>query len=125
MATNRDPIYPAADEQLFAGAGSIVAAVAVASGRQPDVVVGKPEPGLFQAAAEIGGAAVQDAVVIGDNLLSDIAGAHNVGARSILMLTGVTTAEMVARAPAAQRPTAVARDAAELATVLAEFSRRR
>ena len=96
VATNRDPIYPAADDQLLAGAGSIVAAVAVASGRQPDVVVGKPEPGLFQAAAEVGGARVQDAVVIGDNLFSDIAGARNVGARSILMLTGVTTPDMVA-----------------------------
>jgi HAD superfamily hydrolase (TIGR01450 family) len=125
VATNRDPIYPAADEQLFAGAGSIVAAVAVAAGRQPDFTVGKPEPGLFQAAAEVGGARVQDAVVIGDNLLSDIAGAQNVGARSILMLTGVTTADMAADAPPAQRPTAVARDAAELASVLESFSRRR
>jgi 4-nitrophenyl phosphatase len=92
VATNRDPIYPAADDQLFAGAGSIVAAVSVASGRQPDVVVGKPEPGLFRAAAEVGGAHVEDAVVIGDNLFSDIAGARNVGARSILMLTGVDNA---------------------------------
>jgi glycerol-1-phosphatase len=102
-----------------------VAAVAVAAGRQPDFAVGKPEPGLFQAAAEVGGAKVEDAVVIGDNLLSDIAGAHNVGARSILMLTGVTTPEMAAGAPDAQRPTAAARDAEELATVLADFSRGR
>ena len=104
VATNRDPIYPAADDQLFAGAGSIVAAVAVASGRQPDIAVGKPEPGLFRAAAEVGGARVEDAVVIGDNLFSDIAGARNVGARSILMLTGVTTPEM-AGSPAGGRPT--------------------
>ena len=43
VATNRDPIFPAEDH-LKAGAGAIVAAVAVAAGREPDVVVGKPEP---------------------------------------------------------------------------------
>jgi HAD superfamily hydrolase (TIGR01450 family) len=123
VATNRDPIYPAADDQLFAGAGSIVAAVAVASGRQPDIVVGKPEPGLFRAAAEVGGARVEDAVVIGDNLFSDIAGARNVGARSILMLTGVTTEQMADALPAAERPTAVARDATELKAALETLGR--
>jgi 4-nitrophenyl phosphatase len=125
VATNRDPIYPAADDQLFAGAGSIVAAVAVASGRQPDFAVGKPEPGLFRAAAEVGGARVEDAVIIGDNVFSDIAGARNVGARSILMLTGVTTPEMAKGLPAADRPTAVAGDAKELAAALEDFSRSR
>ena len=125
VATNRDPIYPAADDQLFAGAGSIVAAVAVASGRQPDIVVGKPEPGLFRAAAEVGGVRVQDAVVIGDNLSSDIAGARAVGARSILMLTGVTTRAMADALAPAERPTAVAGDAAELAAALEELAGQR
>jgi glycerol 3-phosphatase-2 len=122
VATNRDPIYPAADGQLFAGAGSIVAAVAVAAGREPDIVVGKPEPGLFQAAAETAGVAVSEAVVIGDNLLSDIAGANRVEARSVLMLTGVTTQDMLDGAPADRRPTAVAADADELEKRLKELA---
>ena len=122
VASNRDPIYPAADDQLFAGAGAVVAAVAVAAGREPDLVVGKPEPGLFHAAAEVAGVRVEDAVVIGDNLLSDIAGARAVGARSVLMLTGVTTPEMVAMMPDAERPTAVAKDAGELRLCLAELA---
>ena len=62
-----------------------------------------------------------EAVVIGDNLASDIAGARAVGARSILMLTGVTTSEMVERVPAGERPTAIARDAAELARTLSSW----
>ena len=122
VATNRDPIYPAADGQLFACAGSIVAAVAVAAGREPDIVVGKPEPGLFVAAAEAAGMSVGEAVVIGDNLFSDIAGARRVGARSLLMLTGVTTPDMVAQLPETERPTAVAADASELAERLEEFA---
>lgn len=124
VATNRDPIYPTADG-LAAGAGSMVAAVAVAAGREPDLVIGKPQPLLFEAAAELAGVPVAQAVVIGDGLLTDIRAAIAVGARSILMLTGVTTAADLERAPADARPTAVARDAAALERVLRKWSEAR
>ena len=117
VATNRDPVYPGADE-LLAGAGSIVAALAVAAGREPDLVVGKPQPTLFRAAAEAVGVPVEAAVVIGDGLGTDILAAHRVGARSVLMLTGVTTPAQLAATAADLHPTAVAGDAAELAAIL-------
>ncbi len=121
VATNRDPVYPA-PQRLNAGAGAMVAAVAVAAAREPDLVVGKPEPRLFQAAAEVAGLPVSEAIVIGDNLLTDIRAARAVDARSILMLTGVTgTAELEAAAPEL-RPTAVAHDAGELAARLDELA---
>jgi HAD superfamily hydrolase (TIGR01450 family) len=123
VATNRDPVYPTADG-LTAGAGSMVAAVAVAAGREPDLVVGKPEPRLFQAAAELAGTPVGEAVVIGDNLLTDIRAARAVGARSILVLTGVTSAAEAERATPDLRPTAVARDAAELEVRLRQLADR-
>lgn len=121
VATNRDPVYPTA-ERLNAGAGAIVAAVAAAAGREPDLVVGKPEPRLFEAAAALAGVPAADAVVIGDGLATDIAAAAAIGARSVLMLTGVTTAEDLAAAAVTARPTAVARDAAELDACLNELS---
>lgn len=117
VATNRDPVYPT-PEGLVAGAGSIVAALVVASGREPDLVIGKPEPGLFLEAAAVAGVPASDAVVIGDGLGTDIAAAQRVGARSVLMLTGVTTRDQVEALPAALRPTAVAADAAELERIL-------
>ena len=120
VATNRDPIYPTA-EGLTAGAGAIVAALAVASGRDPDVVVGKPEPRLFRTAAEFARERPEHAVVIGDGLLTDIAAAEAVGARSVLMLTGVTTREALAAVGDGVRPTAVAADAGELAEVLEDL----
>ena len=120
VVTNRDPIYPMADG-LHAGAGSIVAALAVASGREPDLVVGKPEPGLFLEAAQVAGIPVTEAVVVGDGLVTDIAAALRVGARSVLMLTGVSTRAQVAALPAAQRPTCIAADAAELERILDEL----
>jgi HAD superfamily hydrolase (TIGR01450 family) len=117
VATNRDPVYPV-PHRLSAGAGTMVAAVAVATGRQPDLVVGKPEPRLFEAAAESCGRAVHEAVIIGDNLITDIRAARAVGARSVLMLTGVTSAAELEAAAEDERPTVVARDAAQLEACL-------
>src|SRR5438046_1876306 len=44
LATNLDPTYPGA-EGLLPGAGALVAAVATAGGRRPEVA-GKPEPAM-------------------------------------------------------------------------------
>jgi 4-nitrophenyl phosphatase len=123
VATNRDPMYPT-ESGLNAGAGSIVAAVAVAAGREPDLVVGKPEPRLFEAAAELAGIPVAEAVVIGDNLVTDIRAAQAVGARSVLMLTGVVTPEEFKTLDGSGiQPTAVAHDAAELAAALTAMAK--
>jgi ribonucleotide monophosphatase NagD (HAD superfamily) len=56
--------------------------------------------------------------MIGDGIGTDLAAARAVGARCILMLTGVTTSAHLEELPADDRPTAVAADAAELATAL-------
>ena len=56
--------------------------------------------------------------MIGDGIGTDLAAALAVGARSILMLTGVTTRQEVEALPASGRPTAVAADAAALAVIL-------
>jgi HAD superfamily hydrolase (TIGR01450 family) len=118
VATNRDPVFPT-PEGFNAGAGSIVAAVSVAGRREPDLVIGKPEPGLFQQAALEADVPVEDAIVIGDGITTDIAAARRVGARSILMLTGVTTRAQAEALPALEQPTWVAADAGELQAILA------
>lgn len=121
IATNRDPVFPLPDG-LHAGAGSIVSAVCVASGREPDVSVGKPEPRLFLEAAALAGASPEDAIVIGDSLHSDMPAAAAIGARRILMLTGVTTPAGLRAIPRREHPDAVARDAAELGSILERWS---
>jgi ribonucleotide monophosphatase NagD (HAD superfamily) len=63
------------------------------------------------------GRAASGAVMIGD-ALTDVAAGRAVGARTVLILTGVTTPERLAAVPAAERPTAVAADAVELLAVL-------
>jgi 4-nitrophenyl phosphatase len=121
VATNRDPVYPT-EHAVRPGAGSIVAAIEAASGVTP-ISIGKPSPYLLEEAARAAGRDPRDAVMIGDNLVTDIAAARALGARSILMLTGVTTRAAAESAPPESRPTAVAADAAELAAILDDLAR--
>jgi ribonucleotide monophosphatase NagD (HAD superfamily) len=60
----------------------------------------------------------REAVMVGDGLATDLAAASGLGIPCILMLTGVTTRAQAEALPADQRPAAMAKDAAELATAL-------
>jgi len=120
VATNRDPLYPT-ERGFRPGAGAIVAAVETASRREAQVTLGKPGPLLLEVAAKAVGMATRGAVMIGDSP-SDVAAGRAVGARTILMLTGVTTREMADAIPEAERPTRIAADAAELAASLVELA---
>jgi HAD superfamily hydrolase (TIGR01450 family) len=120
IATNRDPVYPT-ERGLRPGAGSVVAAVEAATGVAP-YVIGKPGPHLMELAAKAAGGDPRAAIVVGDGIGTDIAAAHAIGARSVLMLTGVTSRAALEALPARDRPTRVAKDADELARVLAELA---
>ena len=108
VATNADARYPTA-VGFLPGAGSIVAALAMATGVTPEVI-GKPEPAMFTAILESSGVPASEAVVIGDNPASDVIGARRAGCAAILVLTGVADADMAARLEADAVPHAVAAD---------------
>ncbi len=120
VATNRDPIYPT-ERGFRPGAGSVVAAIETASRTTAVVTIGKPEPYLLVAAAHLAGADVRTAVMIGD-ALSDVAAGRAVGARTVLMLTGVTTREAADALPPDERPTRVAEDGDDLRRILDELA---
>jgi glycerol 3-phosphatase-2 len=107
VATNGDLTIPSSRGPL-PGNGSLVAALTAALRRGPDVVVGKPHPRLHQESVRRIGAA--HPLVVGDRLDTDIAGAVNGGADSLLVLTGVTDAAELLRAAKGERPTYVAAD---------------
>lgn len=65
-------------------------------------VLGKPAPRHFETALELVG--TRDAVMLGDTLHTDVAGAHGVGVASAIVLTGVTT-EAQAMQAGAHAPT--------------------
>ena len=116
IATNRDPVYPT-ERGLRPGAGAVAAALEATTGITP-LAIGKPAPHLLELAAEAVGRHAGEAVMIGDGIETDLAAARAVGARCVLMLTGVATGEQVEALPADQRPTAVAAHAGELAAAL-------
>jgi 4-nitrophenyl phosphatase len=111
IATNADARYPTT-EGFRPGAGTIVAAIGDAAAAVP-LVIGKPEPAMFEAILSGAGVAAGEVIVIGDNPESDIAGAHRSGMRSMLVLTGVTDAARAAHLTGEQQPDFVAADPTE------------
>ncbi|MGI9146640.1 MAG: HAD-IIA family hydrolase [Chloroflexota bacterium] len=116
VATNADALLPVEGGEVIPGAGSIVAAIQTATAVAP-VVVGKPEPGLFEhGLRRLGGLRPEHAAMIGDRLDTDIVGGQRAGLRTILVLSGMTSAAQVAAATS--QPDAIAPDLASVATVL-------
>ena len=116
IATNADARYPT-PAGFLPGAGSIVAALATATGVTPEVV-GKPEPAMFRAIIEASGIPAAEAVVVGDNPASDIVGARRAGCASILVLTGVADAADAGMLVDDAAPHAVADDPAAVRALL-------
>jgi HAD superfamily hydrolase (TIGR01450 family) len=107
VATNTDRTLPTPRGPV-PGNGAMVAALRTALDREPDLVVGKPEPTLFETAAARVGA--RRPIVVGDRLDTDIAGARRSGMDSLLVLTGVSGARDLVTAPPERRPTYLATD---------------
>jgi HAD superfamily hydrolase (TIGR01450 family) len=116
IATNADARYPTA-VGFLPGAGSIVAALATATGSRPDII-GKPSPAMFEAILEASGVPAADAVVVGDNPDADVVGAHRAGCSAILVLTGVADASLAAQLEGERRPDAIADDPAAVLALL-------
>ncbi len=90
VATNDDPIYPAADGPS-PGCGAILASIERATGQRA-LIAGKPHEAM---AALIHAAYGEDGVFVGDSLDTDGAMADVLGWRFGLVLSGNTTAAMV------------------------------
>ena len=106
IATNDDATLPT-ERGLAPGNGSLVAAVTHATGARPEVV-GKPHAPAYRIAVQQLGLPVEECLMLGDRLDTDIAGAVGVGLRSALVLTGVSSREDVLDTPEELRPDHVA-----------------
>lgn len=89
IGTNPDGAFPTPDGPA-PGAGAIVRAVEAAVDVSP-IIVGKPEPLMFEMALEEV-AADQQAVVVGDNPSTDIIGAHRADLTGVLVADDERTA---------------------------------
>jgi HAD superfamily hydrolase (TIGR01450 family) len=106
VATNTDSTLPSA-RGLLPGNGSLVALVAVATGRRP-IVAGKPQLPMHAEGVRRTGAT--NPLVVGDRLDTDIEGANVADTDSLLVLTGVTAATDLVDVSVEHRPTFLAAD---------------
>ena len=83
LAANR--MFKDADGKLSIDCGAFVKALEFATGTMP-VVLGKPAPDFFTAAADSMGCALSETVMIGDDAEADIAGALEAGAGAAVLV---------------------------------------
>lgn len=110
IATNDDRIITVEDG-LVPEAGPLVAAVAEATGVRPEIF-GKPFAPIMKIALERMNVSAEDVAIVGDNIHTDILAGHNAGMKSVLILTGVSTA--LDAQSAEHKPTWIVQDFADL-----------
>ena len=118
IATNQDPTFPV-ENGFQPGAGTIVAAIATASGHAPDIVVGKPHPLAMRITLAAAGREPAEVLLVGDRLDTDIQVGRAAGVYTVLVLSGVTNqAKLRETTDSRQQPNHVLRDVTELSRLL-------
>ncbi len=98
LATNPDNWCPVSSEKTRPGAGATAAFLEASTGRQA-YYLGKPNGYMFQRArrklAELALVALEQVVMIGDTMETDIRGGFEAGLQCYLVLSGSTQLEMI------------------------------
>ena len=113
IATNPDPAGPS-EKGIEPACGAMAALIEKATGVAP-YFVGKPNPLMMRSALRFLGAHSEDTVMVGDRMDTDVIAGIESGLETILVLTGVTREEDIARWP--YRPTRVVPSVAEIEVV--------
>lgn len=129
VATNPDRVCPTDQRTVLVDCGSICRCIEHATGRRPDITLGKPDPNMLNGILERHSLRPDEIAMVGDRIYTDTAMAHNAGAFGVLVLSGETnleTAEAVAEdartnpAPEFFPPDLICRDIKELGKLLIE-----
>ena len=93
IATNPDRVCPTDQKNVLVDCGSICKCIEHATGRKPDVTLGKPDPNMLKGILDRHGLLPEEVAMVGDRIYTDTAMAHNAGAFGVLVLSGETTIE--------------------------------
>lgn len=96
-------------------AGPIIKALEYGSGKRA-IMIGKPSPRMFRLALQRAHEKPTSAVMVGDQIETDILGARRAGVHTILVLTGVETRDSISRSKI--KPDAVIETVDALASLL-------
>jgi len=116
FATNPDWVCPTDQPNILVDCGSICACIEGATKRQPDVVIGKPDPGMLDGIIQKYKLKPSEIAMVGDRIYTDVQMAKNAGALSILVLSGEATTLDVEQSML--KPDIVAKDLSELEALL-------
>lgn len=129
VATNPDRVCPTELPTVLVDCGSLCKCIEHATGRTPDIVLGKPDPNMLTGIMQRHALSPDEIAMVGDRIYTDTATAHNAGAFGVLVLSGETTLETalsVARdaennpCPEFYPPDLIVRDVQELGELLIE-----
>jgi NagD protein len=110
IATNPDPSGPG-EGGLVPACGAISALLEAATGVQP-YFIGKPNPLMIRTALRFLGEHSENAIMVGDRMDTDVRTGTESGMKTVLVLTGLTTRDMVPRFP--YRPSRIVNSVADL-----------
>jgi NagD protein len=110
IATNPDTTGPSPEGPLPA-TGSVAALISRATGRDP-YFVGKPNPLMMRSALRVIGAHSERTLMLGDRMDTDVVAGMEAGMRTMLALSGISTATSASAYP--YRPDLVIESVAEL-----------
>lgn len=91
IATNPDRVCPTDQPVILVDCGSMCACIEHATGRKPDIVIGKPNPDMLRGIMDRYGYRPDEIAMCGDRIYTDVAMARNAGALGVLVLSGETT----------------------------------
>lgn len=99
IATNPDRVCPTNEKTVLVDCGSICQCLEHATGRRPDITLGKPDPNMLIGILRQKHLQPEQIAMVGDRIYTDIRMAQNAHAFGVLVLSGETTAEVAAAAP--------------------------
>ncbi len=94
IATNPDRVCPTDEPVVLVDCGSICCCLEHATGRKPDIVIGKPDPRMLDGILQRYQLKPSQIAMIGDRIYTDLKMAHDAKALGVLVLTGETTIEV-------------------------------
>ena len=117
IAANPDVSRPREDG-LVPGAGAMIAALEACSEVKPEIVIGKPNPMLFDIAIKGMGLKKDEVAVVGDRIDTDIVGGNRLGLYTVLVLTGIARREDLKSLEGDAKPNLVLDSIADLRELL-------
>lgn len=108
VATNPDRVCPTDLDTVLVDCGSLCKCIEHATGRCPDIVIGKPNPDMLEGIKHMYNLDAEEIAMCGDRIYTDVATAQNAGAFGVLVLSGESTLVDVEKAD--RKPDVTAKD---------------